>query len=55
MHYFVSFLVFNYFDEDERVSCFALIVCLMSCDCKCFVALPHGAIVWSAVCDSGMS
>ena len=30
-------------------------VFLMSCDCKCSVALPHGAMGWSAVYDYGMS
>ena len=28
---------------------------LMSYYCKCLVALPHGAEVWSAVCDWGIS
>ena len=23
----------------------------MDCDCYCYVALPHGAMVWSAMCD----
>ena len=27
----------------------------MSCYCKCPVALPHGAVGWSAVCDCGIS
>ena len=27
----------------------------MSCYCKCSVAFPHGAVVWSAVCDCGIS
>ena len=27
-----------------------LIVLRMSCYCKCFVALLHGAVGWSAVC-----
>ena len=27
----------------------------MSCDCYHSVALPHGAVGWSAVCDCGMS
>ena len=26
----------------------------MSCDCKCFVVLPGGAVGWSAVCDGGI-
>ena len=28
-----------------------LIDILMYCDCKCSVALPHGAVGWSALCD----
>ena len=28
---------------------------LMPCDCQCSVALPHGAMGWSAVCDGGIS
>ena len=27
----------------------------MSCDCKCYVALPSGAVGWSAVCDCNIS
>ena len=27
----------------------------ISCHCKCPVALPHGAVGWSAVCDCGIS
>ena len=27
----------------------------MSCYCKCLVALPHGVVGWSAVCDCGIS
>ena len=27
----------------------------MFCYYKCSVALPHGAVGWSAVCDCGMS
>ena len=30
--------------ERERAGCFTLIFFLMSCDCYCYVALPHGAI-----------
>ena len=30
-------------------SCFALIVFLMSCGCKCSVALPHDAVDLSTV------
>ena len=33
----------------------AFIVLRMSCYCKCSVALPGGAMGWSAVCDCGIS
>ena len=46
MHYFVSF-----FEEED----FVFIVSPMSCHFICSVALPHGAMGWSAVCDSGIS
>ena len=39
----------------KRAGCFALIVFLMSCDCKCSVSLPHNVVDWSAVCDCGIS
>ena len=38
-----------------RAGYFAFIVLRMSCYCKCSVALPHGAMGWSAVCDCGIS
>ena len=41
----------NHIDEQDRASCFTLILLLMSCDCKCSDALPDGAVGWSAVCD----
>ena len=47
--------VFNHLDEEERAGCFAFIVFQMPCYCKCFVALPHAAVVWSALCDCGIS
>ena len=34
---------------------FVFIVSPMSCNFICSVALPHGAMGWSAVCDSGIS
>ena len=40
-------------DEEERAGCFACIVFWMSFDCKCSVALPHGAVGCSSVCDCG--
>ena len=49
MHYFVSFLVCNHLDEEERTGWFALIVfCLVT------VNVPQGAVDWSAVCDRGI-
>ena len=39
-----SFYFCKHLDKDENNSCFALIVFLMSCDCKCYVALPHDAV-----------
>ena len=58
MHYFMSILVLqSYLDEEERACCFAFIVFLMSCYCKCSMAPSCwvGAVGWSAVCDSGIS
>ena len=37
----------------KKFSCCTLIVFLMSCGCKCSVALPHGTIC--AVCDCCIS
>ena len=51
LQYLVSFLVCNHLDGKESTSCFTLIVFLVSCDCKCSVALPHGAGDSFAVCD----
>ena len=45
----------NYLDEQERACCFALVVFLVSCGCWCSVALPRGAVGWSAVCNYGIS
>ena len=41
-------------DEEERAGCFAFIVYRMSCYCKYFVALPRGAMGWSAVSGCGI-
>ena len=40
---------------EERAGCFTLFFSLVSCDCKCSMALPHGAIDCSAVCDCSIS
>ena len=31
--------------EEEKAGCFAFIVLQMYCYCKCYVALPQGAVV----------
>ena len=49
----VHFKFCNYPDRKEKAGCFALFVFLVSRDS--FVALPHGATVWPAVCDCGIS
>ena len=36
-------------EKKDRAGCFAFNVLQMSCYCKCSVALPHGAVGWSAV------
>ena len=45
----------NHLDGEERAGCSTLFVILVSCDCYCSVALPCGAMGWSAVCDCGIS
>ena len=45
----------NHLEEEEEAGCFAFIVLQMYCYYKCSVALPHGAMGWSAVCDCGIS
>ena len=49
----MSVLVCNHLEEEG--GCFAIIVSQMYCYCKCSVALPHGAVGWSAMCDCGIS
>ena len=55
MHYFVSFVFCNHLEEEERAGCFVFIVFPVSCYCICSMALPYGAVGWSAVCDCGIS
>ena len=38
----------------KRDGCFTLTVFLMSCYSQCSLALPHGALGCSAVCDCGI-
>ena len=35
--------------------CFAIVILQMCSCCGCSVALPRGAVGWSAVCDCGIS
>ena len=51
MHTLCPFPCYNHFEEKD----FVFIVSPMSCHFICYVALPHGAMGWSAVCDSGIS
>ena len=41
--------------REKKSSSFAIIVLQMYCYYKCYVALPHGAVGWSAVCDCDIS
>ena len=44
------------FEEELKAGCFAIIIILqMYCYYKCSLALPHGAVDWSAVCYCGIS
>ena len=49
------FLFCNHLEEEEKAGCFAVIVLQMYCYYKCSVALPHGAMGWSAVYECGIS
>ena len=43
-------------DGEERAGYLTLIVFLKYFDCQCSVAfIPHSAVGWSAVCNSGIS
>ena len=44
-----------FFEEEEKAICFPIIVLQMYCYYKYSVALPHGAMGWSAVCDCYIS
>ena len=58
MHCFVSILVLRSSWEgegEEKAGRFAGIVLQMYCYNTFSVALPHGAVGWSAVCDCGIS
>ena len=49
MHYFVSVLVLQLLEVEEKDGCFAIIVLQMNCYYKCSVALPDDVAGWSAV------
>ena len=53
VRYFMSILVCNHLDGEEKAGCFAYFVFLVSHD-GC-VALPNGAMGLPAVCDCGIS
>ena len=48
------FLFCKHLEEEEKAGCFAIVL-QMYCYYKCSVALPQGAVGWSAVCDCGIS
>ena len=52
---YVNSSFFNHFYVEEWAGCLAFSVSLMSCYCKCPVALPHCAVGGSAVCDCSIS
>ena len=51
MHYFVSFLVLNHLEAEERAEGFAYIVLRMSSYCKCSATLSYGAVGMSVMCN----
>ena len=55
MLYFVPILVLQSSCRGKKAGYFAIIVLHMYCYFKCSVALTHGAMGWSAVCDCGIS
>ena len=50
-----TFQFCNRLEEEKKADCFPIIVLQMYCYYKCSVALPHGVVGWSAVCDCGIS
>ena len=51
----VHFIFCNHLEEEEKAGCFAIVVLQMYCYYKWYVALPHGAVAWFALCDCGIS
>ena len=48
------FLLCSHLDGEERAASFTLIVFLITHDCYCSIAYPHGAVGWSAVHNCGI-
>ena len=55
IYYFESILVLQSSSRERESWLLSFVVSLMSCYCECSVALPHGAVGWSLVCDCGIS
>ena len=53
MHLFSDVNKYN-LEEDEKAGCSVILVVGMYSCCGFSVALPHGAVGWSAVCDCGI-
>ena len=53
--YFVFVKFCNHLGGEERADCLTLTFFLKFCGSQCSVALPHGDLGWSAVCDCGIS
>ena len=49
MHSFVSILVLNHLEEEEKAGCFATIVLQMYCYCKCYVMLLFLTVPWAGL------
>ena len=47
------FLRCSQLDGEERAARFTFIVFLITSDCYCSIAFPHGALGWSVVHDCG--
>ena len=51
----MSIIVLRHLEEEDKAGCFDSIVLQMYCYYKCSMALPQGAVGWSAVCNCGIS
>ena len=54
-HTLLLFLFCTHLAGDGRAACFTSTISFLSFGCWCFVSLPHGVVVWSTVCDYGIS